>query len=543
VIRLFRKSLAKITSIQFTAFSRLWLALVLVSSVVAFAADLKIGLKAEVNNADPHVLGLGGSTNRNVWQHVYEPLVGLDDRQQVKPLLATSWRTVNELTWEFKLRPKVVFHDGSPLTAEDVKFSLERAMGATGPRTFRTYVSDIASISIADAQTVLIKTKVPSPALPKNISTILIVSKRVAIDATENTFAVGKTAVGTGAYRFVEWRHGERIVLAKNDHYWGENEPWDTVILRFIPKDPARAAALLAGAVDVIDGAPISAADAFNRNNKVNTISVTSYMLNYVVFDQFRRDSPYIKDNDGNPLGKNPFVDRKVREALTIAIDRDAITKHVMKGAAEPSGQIVPPGFFGHDPSLKAKTFNFAEAKRLLADAGYPNGFRITLHCTNDRYLNDAKVCEALGQMFSKIGIKTEVKTMPSAVFLSRATGARETEFSIFLIGIGAVTGESMAPLVAISHTINRDAGLGANNYGRYSNPQTDELINTALRSMDPMTREEALKSAAKMLIADVGIMPIHFLKANWATRKSISIKPRSDGFTLAMNIRAIEGQ
>lgn len=541
--QLFRKPLSKFTSIQFAVVSRLWLALVLVSSVVAFAADLKIGLKTEANNADPHILGLGGSTNRNVWQHVYEPLVGLDDRQQVKPLLATSWRTINELTWEFKLRPKVVFHDGSPLTAEDVKFSLERAMGATGPRTFRTYVSDIASISIADAQTVLIKTKVPSPSLPKNISTILIVSKKVAIDATENTFAVGKTAVGTGAYRFIEWRHGERIVLAKNDHYWGEKEPWNTVVLRFIPKDPARAAALLAGAVDVIDGAPISAADAFNRNNKVDTISVTSYMLNYVVFDQFRRDSPYVKDNDGNPLGKNPFADRKVREALTIAIDRNAITKHVMKGAAEPSGQIVPPGFFGHDPSLKAKTFNFAEAKRLLSEAGYPNGFRITLHCTNDRYVNDAKVCEALGQMFSKIGIKTEVKTMPSAVFLSRATSARETDFSIFLIGIGAVTGESAAPLVAISHTIDRDAGLGANNYGRYSNPQTDALINTALRSMDPVAREEALKSAAKVLMADVGIMPIHFLKANWATRKSISIKPRSDGFTLAMNIRAIEGQ
>jgi peptide/nickel transport system substrate-binding protein len=504
----------------------------------AAAQDLRIGFKSEVSSADPHVLN---GQNRNVWLHVYESLVGQDESLRPVPQLATAWRSVDPLGWEFTLRPQVRFHDGSPLTADDVKFSIDRARGLGGPRTFRTYLKDVDSVQVAGPLTVIVRTRQPSPTLPDNLGLIGIVSRGVGA-AGEEDFASGKAAIGTGPYRFVEWKHGQGIQLQRHDGYWGTREPWSKVWFEFLPKEPARASALLSRSVDVIDVAPASVADAFRLSDgQFEVASMTSYMLNYIQLDRFRDNSPYVRSLDDRPLPRNPFNDPRVRQAVTLAIDRHLIVKHVMKGDAQATAQIVPEGFFGHDPTLKPEAGNPARARALLAEAGYPSGFRLTLHCTNDRYLNDSKVCEAVGQMLTKVGIRTAVQTLPGAVFFTRATSGGpngEPEFSAFMLGVGAVTGEALAPLLAVAHTHDPKSGAGANNRGRYSNKELDALITTAVRTLDSVARDQALREAARLNAADIGIVPLHHLKASWAYRKGLSLRTRSDGFTLAMNIR-----
>lgn len=507
-------------------------------ATASYAADLKIGLKAELTSADPHVLN---GQNRNIWVHVYEPLVAQDDQLSPKPRLALSWRSVDPTTWEFKLRPNVTFHNGAPLTADDVKFSIERAMHLTGPRTFRNYLKAIQSVGVSGPLTVTIKTKGPSPTLPDNLSLIGIVSKSIGDNATEEAFANGKAAIGTGPYKYVSWAHGQRVALAKNAAYWGDKEPWDSVSFQFIPREPARASALLAGSVDVIDSATANVMDSFKGSGKIDTSSMTSYMLNYLQLDRFRDNSPYIKSNNGAPLGKNPFDNLKVRQALMHAINRDGIVGRLMKGDAEVATQFVPAGFFGYDPAIKLPPNDIGKARSLLAEAGYPDGFRLTMHCSNDRYLNDAKVCEAVGQALRQIGIKTEVATMPFAVFSGRATSGGpkgEPEFSLFMFGIGAVTGDSLESMLAVAHTHEKETGAGANNRGRYSNKEVDASIDKAAVAMTEKAREDLQKTAARLVVDDVGIIPLVYLKSTWAYRKGLKVKPRSDGFTLAMNIR-----
>lgn len=512
-------------------------ALVLALCAAAQAAELRIGFKSEVTSADPHVLN---GQNRNVWMHVYESLVAQDERLRPVPALATSWKAVGTNAWEFKLRPGVLFHSGKPLTAEDVKFSIDRARSLTGPRTFRSYLREVDSVQVVDAATILVKTKGPSPTLPDNLSLIAIVSRLAAKDASEESFAKGAAAVGSGPYRFGEWLHGQRVVLTRNDRYWGTAEPWEKVTFQFIPKDPARAAALLAGSVDLIDGAPSALKERFATGN-FKLVSTTSYMLNYVYLDRAREQSPYVQDADGKPMARNPFNDLRVRQAMNLAINRDAIARAVMKGDAEPSGQFVPPGFFGHVPGLGAPKSNLDQARKLLAEAGFPRGFRLTLHCPNDRYPNDAKVCEAVGQMLSQAGIRTEVSTLPFAVFQPRSlTGGKggEPEFSAGLLGIGAVTGDSFEPLMTLAVTHDRKTGTGANNRARYSNKEVDTLVDKAGNTFNEKEREELQQAAARAAMADVAFIPLQHIAAGWAMRQGLTAIPRADGFTLATAIR-----
>jgi peptide/nickel transport system substrate-binding protein len=499
------------------------------------AADLTIGFKAEVTSADPHVLN---GQNRNIWTHVYDTLIARDAHLQPKPALATSWRTLDDVTWEFKLRPNVVFSDGSPLTAKDVKFSIDRAIGLTGPRTFRSYLKDVASVSATSSDTVIIKTKYRSATLPNTIGLIPIVCSKIGDSANEAAFAAGTAAIGSGPYKYVQWDKGERVVLARNDRYWGPKEPWDKVTFQFISSEAARAAAMLAGSVDVIDSASSGVAEAFRRSDKVDTVAMTSYMLNYVQLDQTRDQSPYVKALDDRPLTKNPFKDSRVRQALAHMINRDLLIKRVMKGDADATGQLVPSGFFGYDPKLNAPEYNPAKAKSLLKEAGYPDGFKLTLHCPNDRYLNDAKTCESLAQMFTQGGIQTTLQTLPFPVFLSRLNSGGpigESEFSAFLVGQGTPTGDSIDVLFNVLRSY--DTTLGSTQK-QYSNGEVDKLIDRALQTLDASAREELQQAAARLAVDDVGVIPLYHLKASWAVRKGLVLSPRSDDFTLATDIR-----
>lgn len=498
------------------------------------AADLRIGFKAELTSADPHVLN---GANRNVWVHVYDSLVFQDAQLRPIPGLALSWHMLSPKAWEFKLRPGVPFQNGTRLSAEDVKYSIERAMGLQGPRTFRAYLRDVARVWVKDPLTVVVETKRVSPTLPENVGMIAILPASLG-KVDESDFASGQAAIGSGPYKFASWSHGQKLVLVRNDNYWGAREPWASVTLHFVPREPARAAALLSGSVDIVNDVTTHMEHAF-RGYRI--VSETSYMLNYLSMDQFRKSSPFVSDGSGRPLPDNPLQSRLVRQALGLAIDRQALVRHVMKRDGVVSQQLVPSGFVGHDDGFRLAPHDRDRARALLAQAGYPDGFRLTIHCTNNRYLNDAKVCEAVAQMFTRVGVRTAVSTMPFAVFQTRAMGGGangEPEFSVTLLGLSAVTGNSITPLTTAIRSNDKALGTGVGNLGRYRNPAVDALIDEAAATVDSARREALQKQAAALALNDTAIVPLLHLKAAWAMRKDLTIVPRADGFTLAMNIR-----
>jgi peptide/nickel transport system substrate-binding protein len=499
------------------------------------STDLRIGFKAEVTSADPHVLN---GQNRNVWAHVYESLTYLDAQLRPTPSLALSWRVLDPTNWEFTLRPGVRFHNGATMSAEDVRYSLLRALKLGGARTFRTYLRGVVDVTVTGPLSVRVTTKDPNPTIPNNLGLIAILPHTLG-KVDEASFASGASAIGTGPYTFASWSHGQNVVLARYDGYWGAREPWRTVTFQFIPREPARASALLSGSVDLIDAATASLAYTFQKSQRVETTSVTSYMLNYLELDQFRDNSPFITGNDGKPLARNPLRDVRVRRALTLAISREAILKHLMKTDATLSAQLVPAGFLGYDARLVAPAQDLPQARALLAEAGYPKGFRMTVHCPSNRYINDVRNCEALAQMFTRIGVRTEIAALPFSVYLGRVAGTNgQSDFSAFLIGYGAVLGDSLTALTSSLHTRDRKAGLGANNDGGYSNRAVDAIIDEAAHTFDPAARAALQVQATRLALADAAIIPLLHLNATWAMRKGLRIAPRADGFTMAMDIR-----
>jgi peptide/nickel transport system substrate-binding protein len=503
----------------------------------AAAQELRIGMKAQVDSADPHQLF---TPNRNVQLHVYEPLAWQDERLHPQPRLATAWRVLDPLTWEFTLREGVTFQDGSPLAAEDVIFSIRRAQEIEGARTYRVYVRDIVGLEARGPRTVIIRTRAPSPTLPSMLSGFGIVSAAAARDASPADWNGGRAAIGTGPYRWTRFTPGQEVVLERNDSYWGAAGPWSRVAFRFVPSDSARVAALLAGDLEVIDTVPPGLYARVRESDRTHLLTATSSFTLYLQLDQKRDRSPFVVGMDGQPLDPNPLRDRRVRQAINHALNRTAIAERAMEGAAEPAGQFMPPGFIGHVPSLTPPTFDPALSRRLLTEAGYPNGFGVTLHCTNDRYAGDARVCQTVGQMLTAIGLRPQVDAMPAAVFFRRAgTATTDPEFSMLMSIYSGLPGTGAENMAGLLRTFDPSTGLGAANRGRYSNADFDRLLATADATMDDAERERLVAQATKMAMEDVALIPIFFWKGSWGLRRGLTMTPRGDQYTYATDIRA----
>ena len=523
--------------------SRLTVVIALLSSLgfswPALAEDLRIGLASEPTAMDPHFHNLG--PNNSMASHIFDSLILQDERQQLIPGLAESWQVLDDTTWEFKLRQDVNFHDGSPFTADDVVFTFERAPNVEGsPASFGTYMKGKTVVKIDD-HTIHIKTERPYPLMPNDISTVFIVSKKHGMGAKTADYNSGKAAIGTGPYRFAEYVPGDRIVLQANSDYWGGAPAWDTVTFKPIKSGPSRVAALLAGDVDMIEQTPTVDIERLQNNPDVSLSDGVSNRVIYLHLDHDRDDSPFVKAKDGGPI-RNPLKDRRVRLAISKAIHRDAIVSRVMEGIAIKAGQLLPEGFFGVSDKLQAMDYDPEGAKQLLAEAGVGDGFQLTIHSPNDRYINDAKIAEAIGQMLTRIGIQTEVVTMPRSVYFKRASrgGPNGTpEFSFILVGWGSGTGEASSPLKSLIHTYDKSRGFGAANRGRYSNPEADMLIEEALATVDDAKRQALLANATEIAINDLAIIPLHYQVNTWAARKGLKYKARTDERTRAMEVYA----
>ncbi|HEY3538103.1 MAG TPA: ABC transporter substrate-binding protein [Trinickia sp.] len=493
------------------------------SSAIAQARSLTMALASEPSSLDP--LFSRTQNNMQTAENMFERLIEQDENLRIRPGLAVSWRAVDPLTWEFHLRPNVRFSDGSPMTADDVAYSLRRARSVpNSPAPFSGAVANIQRIEIVDPLTLRILTKTPSPAFVEQIGLVYIVSRHATAGHASEDYRLPAVAVGTGPYRLARWIPGDRLELVRNDYYWGKRPDFDTCTIRFMSNDAARLSALLSGSVSLIDNVPPVTIDRLRRERNVTLFSGPSARLIYLALDSSRDASPFVTAANGASVARNPLRDVRVRQAISKMIDRDAITQHLLNGAGLPAAQIVPPGMGGHDPQLRPDRYDPAGARRLLAEAGYPEGFGLTIHSSNDRFASDGDLGQALGQMLARGGITVnDVVTRPYNVY---AGAAARRSYSAFIFSFGNTTSDSAIGLTNVLASYSREAGTGAFNRTRYSNPTLDRLLREAAATFDPARREQLLQNAAQAGFGDYGIVPLYFPADYWAARDGVIFHP-----------------
>ena len=505
------------------------------TSLSAAAQELKIGLKTEPSSLDPQYHAL--TPNLQMAAHIFDTLVMQDENLKPIPGLALSWKPISDTAWEFKLRPDVKFHDGSPFTAEDAVFTYERVPKVpNSPGPYTIYTRQMKSFEIVDPLTLRIHTTTPAPLLPLDLGSLPILSKKAASGPapegkTSAELNAGNGLVGTGPFKFVEWQRGNQLVVERNDAYWGDKAHWKKVTFRPLTNSTARVAALLSGDVDLIDDPPTADLGKLKADPKITLARAVSNRVIYIHLDQFAEPSVGIPDTGP----KNPLKDRRVREALSLAIDRKGIVDKVMEGIAMPAGDFLPYPMGGTRKDTAIDRFDPTAARKLIADAGYPTGFSITLGAPNGRYINDLKVAQAVAAMWSRIGVKTEVDAVAPPVFFKN----RDTfKYSAYMAGWGSSTGETSNAMKSLVATPDRAKGLGTTNSARYSNKLLDAKLEEALRTVDDKKREELLQEASKIVFGDHGILPLHFELSVWAMRKGLTYTGRADQTTLARFVK-----
>lgn len=518
-----------------------WLPALLLASVLyglcssALGRELIIGRGSEQQSMDPHFTRAG--PNQMTALHIFDRLILTDENVRPIPGLAVSWEAEDELTWLIRLRPGVRFHDGTPFTADDVVYSFERAPNVPrSPASFAQSLSMLAGIEVLDELTLRMRTHEPSPQFVENIGTIYILSRAASEGAQSIDFNDPRVAVGTGPFRFVTWQPGDRMVLARNDDYWGEVSDFSTVTLRFISTDAARVAALRSGSVDVIDLVGPADLPSLRALPGINVFQVGSLRLVYLALNQ-RPEMLRFTTPRGRPLGENPLRDHRVRKALSLMIDRRGLTDFILQGAGEVATQVVPSGVFGYAPSLAVPEVDPARARALLAEAGYPLGFGLTIHGSGNRFVMDSEITQAIGQMLARGGMTiNRVEVRPYAAYTPKAAAG---EYPVFLFSYGNTSGESSRGLSNLLHSFDAERDLGTLNRSRYENPEFDAVITEALREFNDGRREALLQRAAEIAFQeDVALIPLYFESAVWAAREGLHVVPRRDLRTLAMSVR-----
>ena len=497
--------------------------------------EFKMAMSSPPTSMDPHFQNI--TSNANVLEHLFEPLVARDADGKLVPGLAESWRMIDALTWEFTIRKGAKFSDGSDVTAQDVVHSLDRPAGIrNSPAPFTLFTKAIVDKKVVDARTVQLTTGQPSPLLLSDLTSLLIVSRKATEGLASDDFAADRGMVGSGPYRFVKFLRDDRIEMTRSETYNGANRsPWSKVTIRFIANPSSRVAALLAGDVQAIENVPPQDIARMRDDANLTIVTKTSYRVVFL-FADWRDKSPYVTDRSGALLSRNPLKDVRVRRALSMAINRDAIRERVMDGLSESTENLAVPGASGYNTSLMPPRFDAGSAKKLLAEAGYPNGFGLTLHGPNNRLVNDEKVAQAIAQMFTRAGVATKVETMPKAVFAPR--GGKH-EFTVALIGWGNANDLTNA-LRALIACEDAATGMGVVNWSSYCNPKVDALLAKALSTMDDQVRAKILEEAAALVSTDVALIPLYFQVSAWAVKKGIRFSGRGDERTYAFSFKPV---
>ena len=495
----------------------------LIAATPAFAEDLRIGRATEHGSLDPLYSDLGSDVATA--ENMFESMIRFDSKLRIHPSLATDWKLIDPLTWEIRIRPGVTFHNGAPLTANDVAYSLNRARDIpNSPGPLASFVRPVKEAEIVDPLTLRIHTVAPTPLLMDMIGRIFVLPASLGASVANEDFNSGRAMIGTGPYRFKSSAPGDNVIWTANPTYWGDKPAFGTVTVKFLSNPAARSAALLSGAVDVIEQIPPSDIGVFKGRDDVTLFDAVSTRVVYVGMDQGRDDSPFITDKDGKPMTVNPLKDRRVRLALSKMINRPAIVERVLSGAGDATGQIVPDGMGGHDPALRPVALDLPGAKKLLTEAGYPDGFGLTLHGSNNRFPNDSQVAQALGQMFSRGGIRVNgVEVVPYNVY---ATAATQRKYSLFIFSYGSIGSSALNGLTGVLATYDAAKGTGSLNRARYSNTAFDEVLGRASAEFDEAKRGALLAQATKIAMDDAAILPLYWQKLYWAARKGFVVDP-----------------
>ena len=494
---------------------------------LAQAVTLRVANQGDATSMDPH--SLNESLQLSITGNVYEPLVGRDKKLGLAPALATKWAQTSPNIWRFELRRGVKFHDGTPMTADDVVFSFKRAAGDGSD--MKGYTSAMKEMRKVDDFTVELETTAPFPILPDVISLVYVMSKKWCEDnkaekpvdrrkGIENTASFRSN--GTGPYRLRERQPTTRSVFVRNPTYWDKIEGnVDEVVFTPIGNDATRVAAMLSGEIDMMEPVPLQDVERLKSNPNIAVMQGPELRTIFLGMDQKRDELQF-----SSVKGKNPFKDKRVRQAFFQAIDIEAIKARVMRGASTPTALMIAPGIKGFVPDLNKRLAHDTEAaKKLLAEAGYPSGFEVGMNCPNDRYVNDGEICQAVAANLARIGVKVNLQAESKATYFPKIL-RRDTSF--YLLGWTPGTYDAHNALSNLMATPT-DKGQGQFNLGSYSNAKVDELTLKVQSETDQTKRNAMIAEAFKLHADDLGHIPLHQQALAWAMKKNVTLVQLAD--------------
>jgi len=512
----------------------------LAAALGAQSATLRWSSQGDYLTADP--MAQNELLTNSINGHVYESLVMRGKKLEILPGLAESWKQTGPTTWVFNLRKGVKFHDGSDFTADDVVFSINRLQGKTS--NFRVYGNAVGTPKKIDQHTVELTTPVPNPVMLEMLANSLFMmskawcEKNNAVNTqdftNEKEAHTARNAMGTGPFILVSRDPDVKSVFKKNPNWWGlkagkdyQDGNVDDIVYTPIKEGPTRMAALLAGNIDFVLDPPVQDIDKLKQEKGVKLYEGRENRVIFLQMDQARDELLY-----SNVKGKNPFKDKRVRQAFYQAIDVNAINKTVMRGLSVPTAINLPnPDKAGIPKSMdKRYPYDPAAAKKLLTAAGYPNGFELGMDCPNNRYINDEKICVAVAAMLSKIGVTVKVNAIPRAQYFPKA---QRMEISFCMLGWGGATTDAIFTLQPVLHSRN-DKGDGDYNWGNYKDEKFDAMIDEAKGDTDAKRRQETINKAMQYFHDQVFMIPLHLQVIPWASRSNATVIHRADNWLQA---------
>ncbi len=517
-------------------FARVSLVLLVATSIActafgASAATYRFADQGDAVSMDPHALN--ESLQLTLVANIFEPLVGRGKKLELVPILATSWKQTAPTVWRFNLRQNVKFHDGTPFNADDVVFSYERSKAEGSD--MKTKIGPVKEVRKIDDYTVDFVTTEPFPILPDTINTWYIMSKvwceknnaAAPVDVRKGKEnAATLRANGTGPFMLKSREPGVRTVFVSNPNYWEKVES-NVTEATFTPikNDATRVAALISGDIDMMEPVPLQDVDRLKADPNLKVLQGPELRTIFLGMDQSRDELLF-----SNVKGKNPFKDKRVRQAFYQAIDIEAIKTRIMRGAATPTNLMAAPGVRGFVPELnKRLPHDTAAAKKLLADAGYPDGFEVGMNCPNDRYVNDSQICQAITAMLAQIGVKVNLMAETKVTYFPKIL-SRNTSF--YMLGWTPDSYDSQNVLYALMMTPS-PAGQGLFNLGTYSNKRLDELSVQIASELDQTKRNAMIAEAFKIHSDDIGHIPLHQQALAWSMKKNIELVQLADNFDL----------
>ncbi|HVP60017.1 MAG TPA: ABC transporter substrate-binding protein [Myxococcaceae bacterium] len=500
---------------------------VLFAAETGWGQTFRYASTGDLLTLDPH--SADEALSNSFKNNVYEGLVRFNEKLEPEPALAVSWKAVNPTTWRFQLRKGVTFHDGTPFTADDVVFSYGRQRSKNS--VMASHLSSIKSVRKIDDNTIEYLTDGPDPILLRNLTEHFIMSKKWSeqhattepvAGLSEETYAT-RHENGTGPFQVVERVPDTRTVLVPFNKWWDlSNKQYAITRAEFRPIANAatRLAALVSGEVDL--AYPVAPQDVARVESQkgFRIIKRPELRVVFLGMDQWRDES---LDMPGSK--KNPFRDVRVRRAVYQAIDEEAIRAKVMRGMAAPTGLIIPEGTEGYDPKLRERyPYDPGASRKLLAEAGYPDGFPVTLDCPNDRYINDEAICQSLVPMLARVGVKVTLNAQTKSKHFDKILKKSNNNTSFFLLGFSPETADAMATLLPVM-TMKLE-GSGAWNGGRYTNPRVEELVTRIRVEMDPEKRRKLISEALRIHREDFGHLPLHEQLVIWGARDAVEVVP-----------------